>query len=510
MRAVQALGLLAGFYLIAMGALAAIVGFDLFVLSHLDSGSSFVALKLVGLSVLVAIPLVRGVFLVRRPKDEAPPGISVTEQQQPELWARVRGLAAQVGTRAPDEIRMIPAVNAAVSENPRFLGLVPGHRRMLIGVPLLLGLTEPQLDAVLAHELGHYSNRDTRLAGITVRGRQSLHTVVEHARANGRGITAALFTWYAKLYFRVSESVGRRQELAADLAAARIAGRDHAAGALRQVPALDAAYDYYLDRYASAGWEAGLLPLAEEFYGGFRSMLSSPKRQQELDGIRQDLPARETTPYDSHPPMHERVAALEALPGDGRSVTGTERQAAALVRDIDQLFAAVAATALSPKAAGKRPVGWDELAAVSGRASLVTACAVATKAARSVWGRPLAGLTDLLDRVDQGRLDAFADALPKSESAAKATGRAAREFARTAARTAVRPLVQLELLDAGRAAFVHSWDDSTLLRFHDPALDDALTAALDALVATPPDTAPLRAVLDAAAPPSSGPAPDVR
>jgi Zn-dependent protease with chaperone function len=494
-RAVQALGLLAGFYLIAIGALAVIVGFDALVLTHLDSNAGYAGLKLVGLSVLVAIPLVRGVFLVRRPKDEAPPGISVSEQQQPELWARVRGLAAEVGTRAPDEIRLIPAVNAAVSENPRLLGLIPGRRRMLIGVPLMLGLTEPQLDAVLAHELGHYSNRDTRLAGITVRGRQSLHTVVEHARANGRGITAALFTWYAKLYFRVSESVGRRQELAADLAAARIAGRDHAADALRQVPALDSAYDYYLDRYAGAGWKAGVLPLAEEFYGGFRSMLASPKRQEELDDIRQDLPVRETTPYDSHPPMRERVAALEALPADGRTVTGAERPATALVRDTGLLFAAVAATALSPKAAGKRPVGWEELAATAGRASLVADSATATEAVRRVYGRELTGLTDLLDGIDAGQLDAIAAALPTSKAAAAATGRTAREFARTAARTAFRPLVQLELLDAGRARFVHSWEQDTHLHFTDPALSDALTVALDALVATPPDTAPLRTLL---------------
>ena len=498
-RAVQALGLLAGFYLIAIGALALLVGFDALVLTHLDSEESTAGLKLVGLSVLVAIPLVRGVFLVRRPKDEAPPGISVTEQQQPELWARVRALAAQVGTRAPDEIRMIPAVNAAVSENPRLLGLIPGHRRMLIGVPLMLGLTEPQLDAVLAHELGHYSNRDTRLAGITVRGRQSLHTVVEHARASGRGLIAALFTSYAKLYFRVSESVGRRQELAADLAAARIAGRDHAADALRQVPALDAAYDYYLDRYASAGWDAGLLPLAAEFYGGFRSMLSSPKRQEELEKLRREPPAQETTPYDSHPPMHERVAALEALPADGRVVTGAELPASATVRDIDQLFAAVAATALSPKAAGKRPVGWDELAATAGRAALVKDGAATTETTGRVLGGRLTGLTDLLDGIDAGRLDAIADALPKSDAAAAATGRAAREFARTAACTAFRPLVQLELVDAGRARFVHSWDETAHLHFTDPDLADALTAALDALVATPPDTAPLRALLAAPA-----------
>jgi Zn-dependent protease with chaperone function len=36
-----------------------------------------------------------------------------------------------------------------------------GPRRLCLGVPLMQGLNEAQLRAVLAHELGHYSNSDT-------------------------------------------------------------------------------------------------------------------------------------------------------------------------------------------------------------------------------------------------------------------------------------------------------------------------------------------------------------
>lgn len=506
-RAVQALALLAGFYVLALGFLAALVLVDVLLLTHVGQDFGSGAVRLVALSVVIAIPVVRGVFRIRRSKEPPPAGVSVTPEQQPELWARVRAVAEQVGTRPPDEIRLIPAVNAAVSENPRLLGLVPGHRRMLVGVPLLIGLTEPQLESVLAHELGHYSNRDTRLAGITVRGRQSLITVVQHARGSGRAITASFFTAYAKLYIRVSESVGRRQELAADLASARIAGRDHAAAALRQLPALDAAYDFYLDRYAGVGWEAGLLPLAEEFYGGFRSLLGSAARQQELEKVRRQPPVQKTTPYDSHPPIGERIAALEALPPDGRVVTGAERPALTVLRDPELLLAAVAAAALSPKAAGKRPVPWDELARGAGRMGLLTECAAATQAAQQALGRPLTGLDDLLGAIDAGLLDAIADRLPQASAGTKPTvagtggnsaDRYTRAVARTAARTAFRPLVLLALVDSGRADFVQSWEAVLHLRFTDPGLDSALTPALDALVATPPETGPLRTLLGTA------------
>ncbi|MEZ0068987.1 Zn-dependent protease with chaperone function [Streptacidiphilus sp. MAP12-20] len=494
-RALQALALLLGFYVLALGALGLIALVDVLILDNASGGFSAGAFKLVAFSVLAAIPIARGVFFVRRPKDEAPPGISVSEQQQPELWARVRSLAEQVGTRAPAEIRLIPQVNAAVSENPRLLGLIPGHRRMLIGVPLLIGLTEPQLDAVLAHELGHYSNKDTRLAGITVRGRQSLITVVQHARAAGRGVTASVFGAYAKLYLRVSESVSRRQELSADLASARIAGRDHAAAAMRQLPALDLAYDFYLDRYAAVGWDAGYLPLASEFYGGFRSLLGSAKRQAELDEVRAEPPVRETSPYDSHPPVHERVAALEALPADGRVITGEERQALDLLRDVDHLLAAVAAVTLPADAAGKRPVSWEVLARETGRAALHRGVAPHCPPGGTVESL----LPTLLDEIDRDGTVPVIARLPRSAEAERATGRAAREFGRGALRGLVERLALLDLVEHGRASYVLTWDEPLHLHYAE-GVEDALDAALDALVGDSPSTGPLRALLaDAAA-----------
>ncbi|WP_037608086.1 M48 family metallopeptidase [Streptacidiphilus rugosus] len=489
-RAVQALALLMGFYLLALGALALIALVDFLVLENASDGFNTGALKLVAFSVVVAIPIARGVFFVRRPKDEAPPGISVSEQQQPELWARVRTLAEQVGTRAPAEIRLIPQVNAAVSENPRLLGLIPGHRRMLIGVPLLIGLTEPQLDAVLAHELGHYSNKDTRLAGITVRGRQSLITVVQHARAAGRGVTASVFGAYAKLYLRVSESVSRRQELSADLASARIAGRDHAAAAMRQLPALDLAYDFYLERYASVGWKVGYLPLASEFYGGFRSLLGSAKRQAELDEIRTEPPVRETSPYDSHPPVRERVAALEALPADGRVITGQERPALSLLHDVDHLLAAVAAVTMPADSAGKRPLPWDDLARESGRAHLRLALAPHCPPGGSVDGL----LPYLLDEIDREGTGPATARLPRSAEADRAKGRPAEESARDALRGLLKRLALLGLLDQGRASYVLTWDEPLHVHYA-PGVEESLSTALDAAVTDAPTTAPLRALL---------------
>lgn len=521
-RAAVAVSLLAGFYLLAAALVLGLVGLDIALWAEFHRINAGI-LKLYALSAVIAYPVLRVVFLTRRPRSDGDGGLLVTREQQPDLWARVDRISGQTGVRGPAEIRLVPDVNAGVREDTRLLGLVPGKRHLVIGVPLLLGLTEAELDSVLAHEFGHYSNRDVRLAGVTVAGRTAvLHTIgTLHARADlhqaekaaeirakddrrlakgrtasgeeaGGGVQRALaklFTLYAKLYFRVSEAVSRRQEYAADLTAARIAGRDATAAALRRIPALDAAHGFYMDRYATMGWDAGFLPLPGQVYGGLSHLLSDPERREELAGF--GLPEHDPDPYDSHPPIAQRVAAVEALPADGRSADDSG-PAIALLRDPERTIAALEAATLVPAAAGKQRLDWPELLRSTG---LENARLGAEPVRQALAGSGLPGGVDaLLDAVDAGRGFEIADRLPKSPEAAAATGRAAREFLRPALRTALSRTTVLALAEEGAAHWEFSWSGPAELRLPG-GLEEDLPDALDAAVADPSDTAPLRALL---------------
>lgn len=497
-RALRPVGLLVGFYLLTGGVLAALLILDVVLVLHIGGSTPlFAEGKVIGCTVIIALPLVRGLAMSVRRLNKRTAGVPVTRQEQPRLWERVCELAEQAGTRPPAEIVLGPAVQAAVREDARLMGLLPGRRWMYLGVPLLLGLTAPQLDAVLAHELGHYCNRDVRLAPTIVRGRMGVLAVARACRGGGtfpHRLMRSFFTWYADLYMRSSQAVSRQQELAADTISARIAGRDNAAAALRRLPALDAAYDFYLSRYVSIGWEAGLRPLDEEFFGGLNALLAEPARRQELAALLREPPRENATPYDSHPPLAARIAALEALPADGRTPTGAEPPALTLLRHTAGVCARVAATALPPEGAGKRPVDWLELARGAGRAALARDAERLLRTAAAAVGTPVPDLPALLQAVEAGWLDPIAGALPRSEHAREATGRAAREFARTALREAVTSLVLLALVDAGRAHWTHSWARTLHLEFDD-GWEDAATAAVTALVADPPDTGLLRGLL---------------
>ncbi|UUU31263.1 M48 family metallopeptidase [Streptomyces sp. CA-210063] len=529
LRALRALVLLAGFYLLGVILLAALAGADY--LLHLHAPTSLAA-KLYVVSVLLAIPLVRGLFMLRTPKGEELPGLPVTEADEPELWRTVRELADEVGTRAPSRIVLTADVNAAVSEDARLLGLLAGPRRLYLGVPLLQGLTEAQLRAVLAHELGHYSNADTRLAAITVRGRAQVLRTIRHfeeradrtagrerarqekknakAAAKGKetkeidtghaGITyrvmAKIYIGYAKLYIRATLSGSRRQEYAADAAAARIAGREATSSALREIPALDAAFGFYMNSYATLGAEARLLPPRGEFFGGYGRMLSA--RQLELIGLRTELPTVPSSPYDSHPPIADRVRRIEELPADGRA-DEAKGAAIGLLADPDRTLEALEDAVLNEDVLRFRRTGdWQELldgAMAANFAGLDTAL----HRALAMYTKDHPSLPALLKVIDDGQLWQLARRLPLSDRAAEAQGRAFREFVRPALADALQGMVLAELSARSRLRWEFSWSEPASVRLP-PAPDGSETdlgAAIDAAVADHPDTGPLRALLPA-------------
>jgi Zn-dependent protease with chaperone function len=418
------------------------------------------------------------------------------------LWARVRQLAAQVGTRAPRRIYLVPKVNAAVWENPRLLGLIPGPRQMMIGVPLLVALTPAQLDSVLCHELGHYGNSDTRLGGLVGRARVSVLAALDAAgrprrvKLPGSGLFVLLFCSYARVVLRFTQPASRAQELAADRVAARVAGTASTIAALRELPGLDAAFDFYLNRYIAPGLALGLMPPPPEVFGGFAALLAEPSRRAELDEMRQHPREEEANPFDSHPPIAERVAALMALPPDGSTLDTSGVRAVAILANPAHALTSVAVQALQKPAAGAQIVPWDTVADATGLHRADEAAKPLREAVTGLTGRP-AELPTFIDLIKSGRLGEVLAALPRSESSRRtdATGRVAVEHAKTVLAPALTGWLTGHLARSRLAGWAHSWSHVGGDLRMAPELQAALDAAVDDLVAVRPDHARLRALV---------------
>jgi len=398
-RAGASVFMLAGFYLVALIQVAAAIAFGVWLSTLMPSG---IAIKLI-LPVLVAAigSVAVGLWKAARAKPKPPEGLSVGPDQAPELWRTVHELAHVVGTRVPNEIRLVPDVNAAVFEEAHLLGLVGGRRTLYIGLPLVLAFTVDQLRAVLAHELGHYSHSHTRLGAIAYRGRLAIGGTI--SRIGSYNVAGWVFKGYARLYLLVDNASSRRQELEADQAAVRAAGRAAAASALREIPVVDAAWGFYFRRYIEPGWESGYAP--DDLFGGFAELIAA--RKAELDEMRGMDPPNEGSLWDTHPPIGERIGAIAVTPEVARPPDG--RAAGVLLPDLRGAGRAMQARMLD---VGDRQVlPWAYFTAAAATTTMQREADAVFRAVGRAVGANQLNLTTLLDIVAANRLGTAAESL---------------------------------------------------------------------------------------------------
>jgi Zn-dependent protease with chaperone function len=446
-RAAVAAVMLAGFYVLALVMFLATILVGAWLASVTNTA---IAIKLVAPLLLASVGAVAvALWRTLRAKPEEPHGLPLGPDHGPYLWQMVHELAGVVRTRVPDEIRIVPDVNAAVVEHARLLGLVGGRRVLYVGLPLMQVFTLDQLRSVIAHELGHYSRRHTRLAAIAYRGRMAIGGTI--GRIGPYNVVGWVFKAYARLYLLVDSAVVRRQELEADQASVLVAGRAAAAGALRELPVLSAAWNFYLGAYLEAGWELGYAP--DDLFGGFRAMVDA--RKAELDELRSAQPSREASIWDTHPPIVDRIAAIARTPES--PTYRDDRPAALLLPDLAGIGRRLQQATVK---VGERTVlPWPQFTAATLTARLQhRADAIFRSIARTVHA-PEANLPMVLDLVAAGRAGEIAEPLFPENT---------RREAATLFAGPLELLLQLAAIRSGVAGFLHSWSGpATLVTIRD-------------------------------------------
>ena len=434
-RALASVVMLIGFYVVALLQLAA-VGALFYWIAGQTNGLAATKLLLPLVVALGAVAV--GLWRAIRTKHEPAPGLVLDEREAPQLWATVRELATAVGTRAPDEIRLVPEVNAAVSEQSQMLGLVGGRRTLYVGLPLLQGLRVDQLRSVLAHELGHYSGKHTRLGEVAYRGRLAIGSTIE--RIKPRNPIGLVFRGYAKLYLLVDNAASRRQELEADRASVQLAGHEAATSALRSLPALDAAWNFYMGQYVHSGWQSGLAP--DDLFGGFGQLLKG--RRNEIAQLSTEAPDQEPSRWDTHPPVGIRIDAMAQLPAG--TMAADDRPAGILLADLDS--AGRRLQGLVVDHGNRQVLSWPEFTHASIAAAMQRRVDGIYRAAGRFTGTAEPGLTTVLDLVRERRLGEFAEQF---------FGDATRKEAAVRFAGPMELLLDNAAVRAGRARYQLSW-----------------------------------------------------
>jgi Zn-dependent protease with chaperone function len=186
---------------------------------------------------------------------------------------------------------------------------------MGVGLPLLQELTVSQLQGVLAHEFGHYHGGDVKLGPWIHKTRAAIGRIVLMLADSGSVVLQIAhlpFVWYGEFFLRFTQAISRNQELAADSLAAQTVGRECFFSGLKAVHAGGVAFEMYWRGLVAPVLASGFrFPLAS----GFAQFRSSALLVDRLDALvdRSSNSAAGATPYDSHPPLGERLARVEAL-----------------------------------------------------------------------------------------------------------------------------------------------------------------------------------------------------
>jgi Zn-dependent protease with chaperone function len=322
LRALLVYGLLAGFYLVALyvAVLCGVASIGLLIFGiRRPSEVPILVYPVAVATFYVFVSIVLGVLAARVPPRAPMLGaVRVSAKDQPRLWETVTGLSRRMGAPVPMELWLTAEPNASVSEEAWPLRTRLGVRRLYVGVPLLVGLSTDQLRAVLCHELGHYAGMHTPIGAIAYRGSLALASVRERVRrSHRRGMpvlywyqwVVLLYLWaYERLYDRLTFAIRRRQEVEADLAAARVVGRNVMADALRSGQVVVAAWNDFNSRFLTPMCNAGHVP--SNPFEAFTEMLADPAYQEVLARYRECPPERPRFRLDTHPPLNQRLSKL--------------------------------------------------------------------------------------------------------------------------------------------------------------------------------------------------------
>ena len=279
----------------------------------------------VGILVLIAVGILLKAMFKRVSTEFEVEGHVISRNQDMPLWPELERICHKLGTEPPDQVIAGINDNFFVTEHPVTVGEeIYRGRTLFVSLSLLKQLNGAEADAVLAHEMAHFSGNDTlfsrRISPLLVRYDTYLNALQEG------GVTLPIF--YFMLCFRgmYELSLGklsRQREYRADRLATDTTSPEDMAGALLRISAYSTYRDSVQEELFREQQALEAANVSERIEAGFAdyavTFLQDPAVEQ----------MQTSHPFDSHPPLNERLAALgvplsdaqaEALlaePGDG-------------------------------------------------------------------------------------------------------------------------------------------------------------------------------------------------
>lgn len=314
------------FYLLALALFAAIdfALYGLILISNLERVPIGILIGLAVVAIGTGIAILIGFYYLFFPPKRKTLGITIAENEQKKLWDLTKEIAKEIKAKPIDKIIITPDPGIGVYlQGNLFSTIFGGGKRVLeIGLSSLYDLTIDEFKAILAHEYGHFSNRDTSWSSYTYSMGNSLINTLRSMPGpsqdeNGKGGWVRLMMtlnpayWllflYVTLYFKITNGFSRIREVMADIMAIRMYGGKAFGNGLLKV----ATNDTIFSEIIQSKYVPELLKEEKTIsnFSKFMEIVFKGLEKKDIEEFQNHILSRSQTHsiYDSHPALKIRI-----------------------------------------------------------------------------------------------------------------------------------------------------------------------------------------------------------
>ncbi len=296
--------------------------------------------------VMIVFFLIKFLFSTRRA--DVSDSIRIMPEDQPLLFDSLRKLTREIGTPMPKKVFLSPDVNASVFYDSSFWSLfLPVRKNLKIGIGLVNALNVSELEAVIAHEFGHFAQKSMKVGSWVYQVNRIIYDMLYNNDGLARSINAvANVHWIIALFIRIAVKImegiqfilrkmyalvnksymglSREMEFHADHVAAHARGSNNIIHALLRIDFAETAYGHTIEHCNRLLKEQKTV---HNFYAGHRanirqmaSILQTPV-QEGLPLLRLEKQGSSRIQYkdqwSSHPTTQERHEYLQPFQLNG-------------------------------------------------------------------------------------------------------------------------------------------------------------------------------------------------
>ena len=262
---------------------------------------------IVAVMAIVAVGVILKAIFTRPNTDFHIQGVAIEREQAGELWADLESICEEVGTEPPAQIIAGIDDSFFVTEQPVFVGDETYHGRTLfVSLSLLRQLNGSQADAVMAHEMAHFSGNDTLYSRKIGPLLAKYDTYLGALHEGGVTIPVYHFMVCFRALFQLSlGKLSREREFRADEIAARVTSPEDFSSALLRI----IAFSKYRGEIEKELFEqedtSQITDISDKIRNGFHEFAV------QFAGSEKDIGHLEVShPFDAHPATTDRLDAL--------------------------------------------------------------------------------------------------------------------------------------------------------------------------------------------------------